>query len=191
MRHRRLLHDLAQLAELGETTGDPPQPLACALAQGMPDKQVPMREQIGALLFPALVLAGGLRGRLRARTTPGSLGLLGRQALALAGHRFQHRFDDILDNMKLAQLMRYPIKNLGEGRGRERRALGGDAPQRQVTRCQGRFQPTQKGPDVLVVGVVVSDVIEDALVAAIIDCGEHTEGTIREFVGSHIPRKIR
>ena len=117
--------------------------------------------------------------------------MLGRQALALAGHRLQHRFDDILDNMKLAQLMRYPIKNLGEGRGRERRAIGGDAPQRQVTRCQGRFQPPQKGPDVLVVGVVVSDVIEDALVAAIIDCGENTEGTIIEFVGSHIPRKIR
>ena len=66
-----LLHDLAQLAELGETTGDPPQPLACALAQGMPDQQVPMREQIGALLFQALFLAGGLLGRLRARTTPG------------------------------------------------------------------------------------------------------------------------
>jgi hypothetical protein len=31
-------------------------------------------------------------------------------------------------------LMRHPTKDLGEGRGRERRAIGSDTPQRQVAR---------------------------------------------------------
>jgi len=72
-----------------------------------------------------------------------------------AGHRFHHRFDDLLDDMKLAQLMRHPTKDLGEGRGIERRAIGGDAQERQVTGDQGGFQPPQKGPDVVVGGIMV------------------------------------
>ena len=39
-------------------------------------------------------------------------------------------------------------------------------------------------------GVVVSDIIEEAFVTAIIDRGEHTEGTVIEFIGGDIPRKI-
>ena len=92
--------------------------------------------------------------------------------------------------MKLAKLMRHPAKDLGEGLGIERRAIGGDAQELHVTRVQGRFQPTQKNPDVIMVGIVVSDLIEDALVAAIIDGGENTEGTIIEFIGGNITRKI-
>ncbi len=80
--------------------------------------------------------------------------------------------------MKLADVMRYPTKDLGEGRGRARRAIGRDTQQRHVTCHQGRFQPPQKRPDIIVVGIVVSDVIEDALVAAIIDSGEHTKGAV-------------
>jgi len=105
---------------------------------------------------------------------PGQCGLLSPQALALAGHRFHHGFDDILDDVKLAQLMGRPAKDLGEGCGIEGRPIGGHAPQRQVTRGQGRVQPPQKGPDVLVGGIMVSDVIQNALVTAIIDRREHT-----------------
>jgi hypothetical protein len=90
--------------------------------------------------------------------------LLSRQALALAGYRLHHGFDDILDDMKLAQLMRHPAKDLGEGGRIEGRTIGGHAPQCQVTHCQGRLQPLQKGPDIIVGGIVIQDVIEDALV---------------------------
>src|SRR5215471_11846347 len=38
---------------------------------------------------------------------------------------------------------------------------------------------------------MIQDLIEDTLVTAIIDCREHTEGTVIEFIGSDIPRKIR
>src|SRR2546428_8489634 len=40
-------------------------------------------------------------------------------------------------------------------------------------------------------GIVIQHLIEDALVAAIIDRGEHAEGSVIELIGSHIPRKIR
>jgi hypothetical protein len=39
-------------------------------------------------------------------------------------------------------------------------------------------------------GIVIQDVIEDPLVAAIIDCRKNAEGTIIQFIGGHIPRKI-
>src|SRR6516162_5624022 len=37
----------------------------------------------------------------------------------------------------------------------------------------------------------MQDGIENTLVTAIIDRREHTEGTVIEFIGSDIPRKIR
>ena len=52
------------------------------------------------------------------------------------------------------------------------------------------MQPPEERPDVLVVGSVIQNVIEDALGAAIIDSGEHTERSVLELIGGHIPRKI-
>jgi hypothetical protein len=52
-------------------------------------------------------------------------------------------------------LMGHPAKDLGEGCGIEGRTIGGNAQQRQATRCQGRVEPPQKGPDVIVGGIMV------------------------------------
>src|SRR5262249_18814101 len=49
----------------------------------------------------------------------------------------------------------------------------------------------EKRPDVLVGGIVIQHVIEEALVAAIIDGGKYAEGAVIELIGGHIPRKIR
>jgi len=38
--------------------------------------------------------------------------------------------------------------------------------------------------------IVIQDVIEEALVAAIIDGGENAEGAVIELIGGHIPGKI-
>jgi hypothetical protein len=51
-------------------------------------------------------------------------------------------------------------------------------------------QPPQKDPDILVGGIVIQDVIEEPLVAAIIDGGQNAEGTIIQFIGGPIARKI-
>src|SRR5262249_18002370 len=52
-------------------------------------------------------------------------------------------------------------------------------------------QTPQKGPDIIVGGIVIQNLIEDALVAPVIDYGQNAEGTIIEFIGGHIARKIR
>src|SRR5215468_12224321 len=92
--------------------------------------------------------------------------------------------------MKRTDLMRDIPKHLREGGGIEGRAIGRDAAEGQVTCRQGRFEPPEKGPDILVGGIVIQDVIEEALVAAIIDGREYAEGAVIELIGGHIPRKI-
>jgi len=92
-----LLQDRASLLQLWASPRDGPKRLAVPFAPVMLDEEMPMRVHSGALLVPALFLASGPLGRWRTRTAPGQLGVLGRQALARAGHRAQHRFDDILD----------------------------------------------------------------------------------------------
>ena len=68
--------------------------------------------------------------------------------------------------MKLADLMRHIPEDLSEGLRIKRRAIGRDAYKGQVACRQGRFQTPQKRPDVLVGGIVIQDVIEEALVSA-------------------------
>src|SRR6266436_9005900 len=93
--------------------------------------------------------------------------------------------------MKRTDLMRNLPEHLHKGGGIEGRAIGREAAEGQVTCPQGCVQTPQKGPDIIVGGIVIQDVREDPLVAAIIDCGKNTEGTIIQFIGSHIARKIR
>jgi hypothetical protein len=75
------------------------------------DQQGPMREQLGPLLCHALFLARRFLGNLCARTALGQLRLCGRQALALTGDGASHRFDDFLDSMACANLMRHLAKD--------------------------------------------------------------------------------
>src|SRR5712692_4942971 len=93
--------------------------------------------------------------------------------------------------MKRTDLMRDIPEHLHEGCGRECRAIGREAAEGQGAYLQGRVQTSEKGPDILVGGLVIQDVIEDPLVAAIIDRGKNAEGTIIQFIGGHIARKIR
>ncbi len=92
--------------------GEPPPLLAFALAQVTLDEEIPMRAQVSPLLFQPLLLLGCLRRCLRRRAPLGHFGLLGRQRLACTGHSTQHGFDDLLDDMKLADLMWHCVKDL-------------------------------------------------------------------------------
>src|SRR5215471_14407779 len=86
--------------------------------------------------------------------------------------------------------MPYAAKNLRQGRRIEGGAIRRDAQQCQGACRQGRFEPPEKRPDVLVGGIVIQDLVEEALVAAMIDGREYAAGAVIELIGSHIPRKI-
>src|SRR5215470_2127230 len=92
--------------------------------------------------------------------------------------------------MKRTDLMRDIPEHVHERRGIERRAIGRDTSEGQVACRQGRFESPEKRPDVVVGGIVIQDVIEETLVAAIIDRGENAEGAVIELIGDHIPGKI-
>lgn len=113
-----LLHALAALPSRWQTTGEAPQRLARAVAQGMLDAQVSMGAHLGPLLLQPLVLAGGLRRCLRARTSPGSVGWRGPHALSRAGHGAQHRCADLGQDMQRAALMRHLATDLAPRRWR-------------------------------------------------------------------------
>src|SRR5262245_49889563 len=114
-----------------------------------------MGEQRGALRGEPLFGAGcRLRG-WRAWPAFGQFGLLGCQALAGASYRPYHRFHHLGDDMKLADLMPHLPEYLPEGFRIERCALGGDTAEGQVACRQGRFEPSEKRPDVLVVRIMI------------------------------------
>src|SRR5215831_831534 len=93
--------------------------------------------------------------------------------------------------MKRTAVMRDLPKHLHEGCGIEGRASGREAAEGQGTCRQGRVQTPEKGPDISVGGIVIQDVREEPLVAALINGGQKAEGTIIQFIGGHIARKIR
>jgi hypothetical protein len=186
-----LFHEGAQRAPLGEITGDAPQGLACGGVQVPLDAQRPMGEQTGALRFQPLCGAGRLLGRWRARAPLAPLRLLGCQALAGAGHGPSDGLGHLGHARQRTDVMRDLPEHLHAGRGRARRAIGGDPEEGQVACRQGHVQTPQKRPNVLVGGIVIQHLRAEALVAALIDRGEHAEGAVRACIGGHIPRKRR
>jgi hypothetical protein len=114
---RDLFPTHTQHVDVGQPTGEAPPPLAFGLAHVTLDAQIPRSAQRRTLRVQPLFRAGSLLGHLCARTAPGSLGLLSRPALPLAGHRLHHRLDDILAAMKLAQVMGPPAQDRGAGGG--------------------------------------------------------------------------
>jgi len=83
--------------------------------------------------------------------------------------------------------MRHIVPDLRKRLGRARCAIGRDAHKRQVACLQGGLQSPPQGPEVVVGGLVLQDVLEDALVAAMIDRGKHAEGALRPCIGGHLP----
>ena len=150
------------------------------------DKEIPMGEQRDALRGEPLFGARRrLRGR-RARSAFGQFGLRGCQTLASAGHGTSDGFVHRGHDMKRTDVMRDIPKHLHEGGGIEGRAIGREAAEGQGTCRQGRCEPPEKRPDISVGGIVIQPVIEEALVAAIIDRGENAEGAIIELIGGHV-----
>jgi hypothetical protein len=91
--------------------------------------------------------------------------------------------------MKRTDLLRDLPAHLYAGGGRERRAIGRDTAEGQVACRQGRCESLEKRPDVVVGWIVIQDVIEAPLVAAMIDRGEKTDRSVLELSGGHIACK--
>ena len=130
-----MVHDLAQFAQLRQTTRDEQEPFAFARLQATLDEQEAILEQITDFLLDAFAFACQsarlfVFGR---RSAALQLGLGLGQALTLFGHRFQDPFGQFLDDMEGTKLMGHLAKDLADRLGIERRAIGRDPLERQ--RC--------------------------------------------------------
>ena len=173
-----LLHNRTPRPSQREATRDTPKPFALTWLQVMLHASVPRRAPIGALWLPSLFLARRLRGCLRARPPFGPCGLLSRQTLACPGPRPPHRFPKVFDHMERTDLMRPLVQNLAQRLGGEMGTIGGDAQERQGADLSGAVASSEKRAPSIRVGGMIQDRRAQTLVAAMIDRGAHTAGTV-------------
>ncbi len=186
-----LFHDRTQRTSLGQPTADTPQGLPFGCVQVTLDEQRPLGAQSGAVRCQPRLRAGRRLGRWRARGPCAPWGLLGCQVLACAGPGPADRFVHLGHEMQRTDVLRDIPAPLHEGGGSARRAIGRDAEEGQGAYRQGRVHTPQERPDVVVGGLVIQDGSEEALVAAMLNRGKQTAGSIRPCIGGHIARKIR
>ena len=196
--------ELAQRAQVGEPTGDEVQLLALGLGQVMlhtlREMAMGRQAQVGDLGLQAHALLGPPPGDrvLTGRPPAFELGLLGSQVLTHLGHGMQHRQGDLLEYMKLTDLMR----DLAEGsvnRGRVQiRTVGGDPPDPQPARLEHRLETAEKGGHDRLARRLTAfqDLVEHAFEGVVIDdphspcswgkCGQHAERAVVQLVGSNV-----
>ena len=119
-----------------------------------PDEQVPMCEQLGHALLEALDPPHTSFVLLAWSATP-LLGDLGLPFLAEFGQHAQHRLEDLLQDVKHADLVWRLGPQLLEYLGVKRRAIRGDAVHTQPAFIQLLLELAQECADVLLARVVL------------------------------------
>jgi hypothetical protein len=166
-----MIHDLAQFAQLRQAPGDVQASAAFRSCQTTLDKQKPILEQVADFLLNRFVGARHAAGRFvcRRRSPALQLGLGLGQAIALFGYRFQDPLGKLLNDMEGTQLMGHVTKDHADRFGIERRAVGRDPLEFQVALRQGSLQTPKKGFDIVMIGIVIEDLIENPFVLPIVD----------------------
>jgi hypothetical protein len=149
-----------------------------------------MLEQVRDFLLQPFSLAGSSLVRSRRRSAPFGGGLLGRQLLADLGHGTQDRLRQFLDDVEFTDLVRNSGKHQAQRLGIERRGIGRDTLQRQVALLQDGLEATQEGDDVLVLGIVIEHLIQDAFEGAIVNERQDAERAIVQFVDGDVAGEI-
>ena len=79
------------------------------------------------------------------------------------------------------------VRHFGEHRLQrlwiKRRAIRGHAAQRQAAQPQRHPEPLEEGGDVLVIGIVLKHLVQQALEGAVINDGQDAKRTIVQLVG--------
>lgn len=133
-------------------------------------KQVAIFKQVRNFLLKPLALlrqfAFGAAG-----TPPPKFGLLGSEFFAHLGDRSQDGMVQFFQNMELTDLMGHVPENLRDCRRIERRAIGGDAPHRQLALLQDRLKAQEKRHHVDLGGRMVKHLVKQPLEASIVHDG--------------------
>src|SRR5262249_31003207 len=102
----------------------------------------------------------------------------------------QHRLGDLHQHVEAADLVRYIRPQLLEYLGVKRRAVGGEAAHRQAPPVQLGLELSQESAEVSVAGLVVEDAEGQAVVAAVIDDGQHAAGAVVQLVDGQVAGEV-
>ena len=154
----------------------------------MPDERVAILEQPGDLglqpMMPTNQTSVPLRG-----ATAWQAGQLGGQLFSDLGQRVQDCSVDLLDDMELTDLMSNRAEHLSNRDRIQRRAIRGNASNRQLAGLERRPEPSERGSDVGVCRVVVEDFIEQSLVGAVVYDGQDTKRAVVQLVNGDVARE--
>jgi hypothetical protein len=121
---------------------------------------------------------------------PAEFRFAGGQFLADFRHRPQHCFGQLLENVKLANLMRHIAENLGNRPRIQARSVGRDAFQSQSALLQQRLKPAEETLDVGMRGVMVQDLVGDPPECAVVHDREYAERAIIQLVGRDVSGEV-
>jgi hypothetical protein len=154
------------------------------------DKEVSVLEKTCNSALKPLLLGCSSSGFRRGSATR-EFGLKFFQLSACLSQSLEDRSIDLLDDVELAELVRNITKDFGDGFRVERRAVGSDSSKNQSAEIKDEFEVAKEPRNVLVRRIVVEDLIGEPSELSVVNNGEHTEGTVIQFVRCDIPRKIR
>ena len=101
----------------------------------------------------------------------------------------QHRLDQFLDGVELAELVGRIAKHFGNRLGIQGRSVGRDPLQHQFVPLERRLQRAEESLDVGVVRIVVQHFVDEAAEGVVVDDREDTEQPVVQLVGRDVPRK--
>ncbi len=186
-----LVHDVAQGAKLGLAPGNSHKSSLLRRSEAISDKEVTMVKEVCDFLLESFLAAGVALLRLRGRTTAGQLGHLRPQRPAHLGHRLEHGFCQLRDDVEFTYLMRDRTEDFSDRDPIERRGVCGDAMEFQAPGGKGFLKPSEEPQDIRMLGIVVQDFIDETPEGSIVNDRKHAKGTVVQFVRGNIPGEVR
>jgi hypothetical protein len=101
-------------------------------------------------------------------------------------HRVQNLGVDLLNDVKLTNLVENRAKHFSDRNRIQRRAIRGDALHGQTAGIEGCSEPAEQGSDVVVGWVVVKDFVEQTLVHAVVHDGQDAKGAVVQLVNGDV-----
>ena len=184
-----LIDDLPQRPKVWLAPRDPQQRLSFGRCQVVLDEQMAVVKQVRDLLFDAFLagsqLAVGPRG-----SAPADLGQRAFELSSDLGHGLQDGLVEFGQDMELTDLMTDRAKHLGDGRRVQRRTVGGDAVQAQPTGFQDFLEPHEELGDVFLGGIMVENLIDQALEPMVVHDRQDAVRPVVQFVGGDIAGEV-
>ena len=185
-----LVHDIAEDPEGWQAPTDPLKRLGLGGREVMLNEEMAALEESGDLCLEPFPGQGAPRGLAGSRTPARRRRNPGPDGFADLGHCPQDCQGDVGDDVELADLVRHVAKDIQNRLRIHGRTVGRDPLELQTTAIEDPLESSEEVQHVLVRWVVVEDVVDEPLEAAVVHDRQHAKRTIVEFVGSDVSGEL-